>query len=145
MKSTLPTLSSGRLRQLDKLGSGTSGHLLLPSTHLKWELLDFISRIICSTGRPRRRVGDRDHPSIEERVQRERPCRTLFIRNVTVRRLLWRNVTLCSHYDQFEADSEGLRASFAGFGDIKTYFDLVKNRGMIFITYVYPFGASYEN
>ena len=37
---------------------------------------------------------------------------------------------------QFEADSDGLRASFAGFGDINTYFDLVKNRGMIFITYV---------
>ena len=37
---------------------------------------------------------------------------------------------------QFEADADRLRAAFAGYGDIKTYFDLVKNRGMIFITYV---------
>ncbi|CAD6585092.1 MAG: hypothetical protein TREMPRED_004048 [Tremellales sp. Tagirdzhanova-0007] len=36
---------------------------------------------------------------------------------------------------QFEADADRLRAAFAGYGDIKTYFDLVKNRGMIFITY----------
>lgn len=37
---------------------------------------------------------------------------------------------------QYEADIDGLRASFDRYGQIKTYFDLVKQRGMIFITYV---------
>lgn len=88
---------------------------------------------------PKRRLGDRDHPSIEERVQRERPCRTLFIRNVTVRCLCASATTMRTDMSadlQFEADADRLRAAFAGYGDIKTYFDLVKNRGMIFITYV---------
>ncbi|KAI9636272.1 uncharacterized protein MKK02DRAFT_33502 [Dioszegia hungarica] len=37
---------------------------------------------------------------------------------------------------QYEADIDGLRASFDRYGQIKTYFDLVKQRGMIFITYL---------
>lgn len=42
---------------------------------------------------------------------------------------------------QYEADSDALRADFERFGQIKTYFDLVKQRGMIFITYVRVFGV----
>jgi hypothetical protein len=37
---------------------------------------------------------------------------------------------------QYEADTNALRASFATYGEIKDYFDLVQKRGMIFITYV---------
>lgn len=55
---------------------------------------------------------------IGERIQRERPCRTLFVRNVS-----------------YDADSTEVLGSFRAFGDIKSHFDLVKNRGMLFITY----------
>ena len=37
---------------------------------------------------------------------------------------------------QYEADSDALRVDFERFGPIKSYFDIVKNRGMVFITYV---------
>ncbi|KAH9949355.1 hypothetical protein B0H21DRAFT_875633 [Amylocystis lapponica] len=58
---------------------------------------------------PRRERDDKVHDSIiEERIQRERPCRTLFIRNI-----------------KYETNSE----------DIRTFFDLIANRGMVFVTY----------
>ena len=40
---------------------------------------------------------------------------------------------------QYEADPEMLRTSFERYGQIKTYFDLLKQRGMVFITYVSRF------
>lgn len=78
---------------------------------------------------------------IEARVQRERPCRTLFIRNIAVslpclaRRLLEdeRSETISAQYD---ASSQEMRRQFDDFGEIKTFFDLVAKRGMVFVTFV---------
>ncbi|KDQ15621.1 hypothetical protein BOTBODRAFT_31511 [Botryobasidium botryosum FD-172 SS1] len=69
---------------------------------------------------PRRRErDDKVHDSlIEERIQRERPCRTLFIRNI-----------------KYETDSGDVRRQFEEHGEIKTFFDLISNRGMVFVTY----------
>ncbi|KAG8910280.1 hypothetical protein FRC01_006415 [Tulasnella sp. 417] len=62
---------------------------------------------------------DRVHSSIiEERLMRERPCRTLFIRNI-----------------KYETPSETMRVAFEAHGEIKTFFDLIKNRGMVFVTF----------
>ncbi|KAI0800785.1 hypothetical protein C8Q74DRAFT_1238731, partial [Fomes fomentarius] len=68
---------------------------------------------------PRRDREDKVHDSIiEERIQRERPCRTLFIRNI-----------------KYETSSEDVRRLFEEHGEIKTFFDLIANRGMVFVTY----------
>ncbi|KAF6754305.1 hypothetical protein DFP72DRAFT_899927 [Ephemerocybe angulata] len=71
---------------------------------------------------PRPQRKDRDdkvHDSIiEERIQRERPCRTLFIRNI-----------------KYETNSDDVRALFEEHGEIKTFFDLISTRGMVFVTY----------
>jgi len=56
---------------------------------------------------------------IEERIQRERPCRTLFIRNI-----------------KYETNSDDVRRQFEEHGEIKTFFDLISTRGMVFVTYV---------
>ncbi|EIW87088.1 hypothetical protein CONPUDRAFT_79258 [Coniophora puteana RWD-64-598 SS2] len=67
----------------------------------------------------RRERDDKVHDSIiEERIQRERPCRTLFIRNI-----------------KYETNSDDVRRSFEEHGDIKTFFDLISTRGMVFVTY----------
>lgn len=52
------------------------------------------------------------------RPEDSKPCRTLFVRNVA-----------------FEVDESTLRADFASFGEIRTWFDLVQRRGMLFVTY----------
>ncbi|KAJ1302739.1 hypothetical protein OPQ81_003051 [Rhizoctonia solani] len=71
-------------------------------------------------GRPQRPVRDDViHDNlIEQRIKRERPCRTLFIRNI-----------------KYETDSASVRRQFEEFGEIKTFFDLIANRGMVFVTY----------
>ncbi|MBW0538062.1 hypothetical protein O181_077777 [Austropuccinia psidii MF-1] len=56
--------------------------------------------------------------SIDERIQRERPCRTLFVRNV-----------------KYETNSKEVREKFEQMGEIKIFFDLISTRGMVFITY----------
>ncbi|KAJ9100559.1 hypothetical protein QFC21_003602 [Naganishia friedmannii] len=61
--------------------------------------------------------GGKNKP-VDERVQHERPCRTLFVRNVN-----------------YDADSSKIKADFERYGDIKTFFDIINNRGMAFITY----------
>ncbi|ETW86795.1 hypothetical protein HETIRDRAFT_456674 [Heterobasidion irregulare TC 32-1] len=67
----------------------------------------------------RRERDDKVHESIiEERIQRERPCRTLFIRNI-----------------KYETDSDDVRRQFEEHGEIKTFFDLIANRGMVFVTF----------
>lgn len=89
--------------------------------------------------------GGKDKP-VDERVQHERPCRTLFVRNVSVSvsaprkhvdtlRLM---STSCCVYcvRQYDADSSKIKADFERYGDIKTFFDIINNRGMAFITYV---------
>lgn len=66
-----------------------------------------------------RKDNDKVHDSIiEERIQRERPCRILFIRNI-----------------KYETNSADVRRQFEEFGDIKTFFDLISTRGMVFVTY----------
>lgn len=37
---------------------------------------------------------------------------------------------------QYEASSPSIRAMFESFGEIKTFFDLIQNRGMAFVTFV---------
>ncbi|KAH9929719.1 uncharacterized protein B0H18DRAFT_995881 [Fomitopsis serialis] len=73
-------------------------------------------------GRPKRVQRPREekvHDSIiEDRIQRERPCRTLFIRNI-----------------KYETSSDHVRGLFEEHGEIKTFFDLIANRGMVFVTY----------
>lgn len=74
----------------------------------------------------------------------ERPCRTLFVRNITVRALFLAmspsepdlfSDQFADDY-QYEAEVERVRASFASYGEIKTFFDMIPRRGMVFITYV---------
>ncbi|KAF8915091.1 hypothetical protein CPB85DRAFT_1218204 [Mucidula mucida] len=72
---------------------------------------------------PRKDREDKVHDSIiEERIQRERPCRTLFIRNIKAS-------------FRYETNSDDVRRSFEEHGDIKTFFDLISTRGMVFVTY----------
>jgi RNA recognition motif-containing protein len=81
---------------------------------------------------------DKVHDSIiEERIQRERPCRTLFIRNIKasrIRELPDKNLPLICM--QYETNSDDVRRQFEEFGSIKTFFDLISTRGMVFVTYV---------
>ena len=37
---------------------------------------------------------------------------------------------------QYETNSEDVRRMFEEHGDIKTFFDLISTRGMVFVTYV---------
>ncbi|KZT56120.1 hypothetical protein CALCODRAFT_497815 [Calocera cornea HHB12733] len=67
---------------------------------------------------PARRDRETNENLIEERIQRERPCRTLFIRNI-----------------KYESNGEAIRARFEEFGEIKTFFDLIATRGMVFVTF----------
>ena len=113
---------------------------------------------------PRRAQDDKVHDSIiEERIQRERPCRTLFIRNIKASPIsrmsackgkLFKSCTLFfvlnSKLDlrnvkltiptfvilQYETNSDDVRRQFEEHGEIKTFFDLISTRGMVFVTYV---------
>lgn len=53
-----------------------------------------------------------------ERPEDSKPCRTLFVRNVA-----------------FEVNVNALRAEFASFGEVRTWFDLIQRRGMLFVSY----------
>ena len=46
------------------------------------------------------------------------------------------SVTELSNLLQYETDSNDVRRKFEEHGDIKTFFDLIANRGMVFVTYV---------
>lgn len=74
---------------------------------------------------------------IEERINRERPCRTLFIRNIKAGCQRF-DVLICSLMMcvQYETNSDDVYRRFSAHGDIKTFFDLISNRGMVFVTYV---------
>lgn len=65
---------------------------------------------------------DRNDP----RTADEKPCRTLFIRNI-----------------DNSASSDGVRDHFARYGEIKTFFDLISKRGICFITYFDLRGAEW--
>ncbi|KAG2188871.1 hypothetical protein INT44_004011 [Umbelopsis vinacea] len=56
--------------------------------------------------------------AVDARVALERPCRTLFIRNI-----------------QYNMTEDNLRAKFEQYGEIKTFFSLIEKRGMLFVTY----------
>lgn len=82
---------------------------------------------------------------LKERLKRERPCRTLFVRNIDVRAKSRdpprkRTVTLtliCNGFPlQFRADMGEMRRHFESFGEVKSFFDLVEKRGLAFISYV---------
>ena len=47
---------------------------------------------------------------------------------------------------QYETNSEDVRRMFEEHGDIKTFFDLISTRGMVFVTYVsfQPTGARHK-
>ncbi|TCD65469.1 hypothetical protein EIP91_002587 [Steccherinum ochraceum] len=64
---------------------------------------------------------------IEERIQRERPCRTLFIRNI--------KASVDSKIAAYETNSDDVRRLFEEHGEIRTFFDLISGRGMVFVTY----------
>ncbi|KAL7336554.1 hypothetical protein BJY59DRAFT_597029 [Rhodotorula toruloides] len=69
--------------------------------------------------RRNREGGDRDESEvIRARVTRERPCRTLFVRNL-----------------KFGLRADEVRKPFLEIGDIKTFFDLTEKRAMAFITF----------
>lgn len=55
----------------------------------------------------------------EFKKERERPSRTLFVRNIS-----------------YEVTEEELRPIFEKYGEIKKFFNRVSKRGMAFITYV---------
>lgn len=57
------------------------------------------------------------HSVISERVAKERPCRTLFIRNV-----------------KFGTPAPTLLEPFERIGDIKNVFDMLDKRSMVFLT-----------
>ena len=93
-------------------------------------------------GRGQRNAAGRDdkvHDSlIEERIQRERPCRTLFIRNIKASLI---DISIAGpanrlDYLQYETSSDEVRHIFEEYGEIKTFFDLIANRGMVFVTFV---------
>ncbi|ORY86068.1 hypothetical protein BCR35DRAFT_302727 [Leucosporidium creatinivorum] len=83
---------------------------------------------VLDPGRGRRRIprdeGDtglteEEHARIvEERKRKEQPCRTLFVRNV-----------------KYGVTADQVRERFERIGDIRTCFDMLEKRGMLFITY----------
>ncbi|KAF8910020.1 hypothetical protein CPB84DRAFT_1764381 [Gymnopilus junonius] len=81
----------------------------------------------------RKERDDKVHDSIiEERIQRERPCRTLFIRNIKASYIAILSLPAILFY---ETPSDDVRRIFEEHGEIKTFFDLISTRGMVFVTY----------
>jgi hypothetical protein len=53
------------------------------------------------------------------------------------------NIELIRDLDeQYEANSDEIRRSFEYHGEIKSFFDLIANRGIAFVTYVRPGACS---
>lgn len=91
---------------------------------------------------------------IEARLAQERPNRTLFVRNLDVRKMallsfeglsvLHTNacvVTLSPLFFclQYNANVSEVKKLFDEYGDIQKLFSRIENRGMVFITYVSVF------
>ncbi|KAM0747733.1 hypothetical protein T439DRAFT_382835 [Meredithblackwellia eburnea MCA 4105] len=71
--------------------------------------------------REREREGNRGYDEssfIRERIKKERPCRTLFVRNIG-----------------YDANPDQVRDMFDRIGEVKTFFDLIGSRGMAFVTF----------
>jgi len=113
------------------------GFLLEQGTHLAYL---HSSDTFSGNGTPRQSVKGQETPVhdslIEERLQRERPCRTLFIRNIKVGATHSGILVKPDSSSQYETDSREFRLKFEEFGEIKTFFDLISHRGMVFCTYV---------
>ncbi|PWN35549.1 uncharacterized protein FA14DRAFT_178918 [Meira miltonrushii] len=70
-------------------------------------------------GGPRGGGGELEYQDfLKERLKRERPGRTLFVRNVDFRCVI-----------------PELRQQFESFGEVKSWFDLIEKRGIAFISY----------
>ncbi|CAG8660739.1 3456_t:CDS:2, partial [Paraglomus occultum] len=64
-------------------------------------------------GQMETRIGKNDPAFLEARLLRERPCRTLFVRNI-----------------QYNLKLEEIKAKFEEYGEIKEMCDLIEKRGM---------------
>ena len=53
-----------------------------------------------------------------ERPEDSKPCRVLFVRNIA-----------------YEVDVAEFKATFESFGPVKSFFDLIHRRGLMFVTY----------
>jgi RNA recognition motif-containing protein len=79
-------------------------------------------------------------------LSRERPCRTLFIRNINVcfrskpfeskEKTREEREAHAYRNRQYGVTGDEIREQFERMGDIKSFFDLISQRGMVFITYV---------
>lgn len=49
---------------------------------------------------------------------------------------MYAEANLLCYESQYETPSEDVRRLFEEHGEIKTFFDLIANRGMVFVTYV---------
>ncbi|CAD6907863.1 unnamed protein product, partial [Tilletia controversa] len=68
---------------------------------------------------PVHEMSKHEHEQLtRDRLNRERPCRTLFVRNIN-----------------FDTTPGQIKALFDQHGEIKTFFDLSQKRGLVFITY----------
>lgn len=64
--------------------------------------------------------GRDDYARMEaKRKERERPTRTLFIRNI-----------------KYDVSEEEIRTAFAPFGELKSIFNLTNKRGLCFVSFV---------
>ncbi|KAI9484472.1 hypothetical protein BDB00DRAFT_134806 [Zychaea mexicana] len=65
-----------------------------------------------------RRSVERLPSHIEQRVAREKPCRTLFVRNI-----------------QYNLKAHEIKEMYEKFGEVKEVFNLIESRGMVFVTF----------
>ncbi|KAI9251784.1 hypothetical protein BDA99DRAFT_563490 [Phascolomyces articulosus] len=112
------------------ISSASSYHTAAPSRRVggqsRWEPAtarrdnnwddDRVSLSNEETGRGR--SGERLPAHIEQRVAREKPCRTLFVRNI-----------------QYDLKAHEIREMYEKFGEVKEVFNLIESRGMVFVTF----------
>lgn len=85
--------------------------------------------------------NDKEAAKIEKRIAKERPCRILFIRNIKVSGQWLKAGCRCSTEPclcvvQYSTDGGILKRKFAEMGEMKSFFDLISSRGLVFVTYV---------
>ncbi|CAB5216418.1 unnamed protein product, partial [Rhizophagus irregularis] len=64
------------------------------------------------------KINKNDPAFLEARLALERPCRTLFIRNI-----------------QYGTKTELVRSKFEEYGEIRDIFDIIEKRGMLFLSF----------
>lgn len=85
--------------------------------------------------------NDKEAAKIEKRIAKERPCRILFIRNIKVSGQWLKaecrySAEHCLCVLQYSTDGGILKRKFAEMGEMKSFFDLISSRGLVFVTYV---------